>query len=163
MSSSKQHWHSAGYGSARRQNCINFLGKAMWEVEDIGSENCTNSQGRLGASCIRYEIICHTHTWSHMKCHTTIIMVIQHSISSVTLVAHTCRSVTLSVCCLVDSRSLVIKSYWVCVHKVMHTQVHFLTHLVILLKICQPNHPPSARPLLTALRSISPQWPSTAT
>ena len=95
-----------------------------------------------------YNIYC-THTWCCKHGRASIIAVIWMSIPSVTLVARTYQSITLSVCCLHGSRCLVIESCWVCVRKVMHAQVHSITHLFILLKLYRPNLPLIIRPLLS--------------
>lgn len=55
------------------------------------------------------------------------------------------RSVKMSVCCLASLRCLVFKSCWVCVHKVMNVWSHSFTHLVILSKLCQPDHPQTTK------------------
>jgi len=111
---------------------------------------------RFCLSCAQYVNIYRTHTWCCKSYHVCVVTVIRMSISSVALVSHTHRSVTLSVCCLDGSRCLVVESCWVCVRKVMHAHVHSLTHLVILLKLCQPDHPPTARPPLSRTTQSQP-------
>ena len=55
------------------------------------------------------------------------------------------RSVTLSVCCLDGSRSLVVKSCRVCVRKVAYAQIHLLTHLVIFAEILMTGSPSNSQ------------------
>lgn len=74
----------------------------------------------------------------HHRCH----QMIYHK-------CHACRShrrsLTLSVCFLDGLRCLVINSCWVCVREVMHVQSHSSSHLVILLKLYRPDHPPTIK------------------
>jgi len=100
--------------------------------------------------------IYHTHTWCCKYYRASVIVVIRMTITSVVLVARNCRSMTLSACCLDGSRCLVVKSCWVCVHKVIHVRSHSFTHLFILSKPFQLEHPPTVGPPLRCTAQSQP-------
>lgn len=111
---------------------------------------------RLFLSCVRYGNIYHTHTVGCKYYHSSIIAIIWTSITSVALFSRTCRSVTLSACCLDGLMCLIIKSCWVCVRKLTHVWNHSFTHLVIFSKPYWLDHPPIARPPLSHTTKSQP-------
>jgi len=101
---------------------------------------CTKS-AFMCTSCVWFVKIHHSHTQSYMNCRASVFMVVQWSITSVTLVAHTDgQSHGVYVVFMVWG-FLLSKSCWVCVSKVMHVRSHSFTHLVILLKLCRRDQP----------------------
>lgn len=105
-------------------------------------------------SCFHSVDIGQTHTQSCKYYHISFITIIQRHILTIALVALNLWVISLSTylsCWFGVSCHRVVLSVWSHCHD---SQVHFLLHLVILLKICRLENPPSNRP-----RS---QWPCTA-
>lgn len=94
--------------------------------------------------CVRLESICHTHTWSHVHCHTSIILIMNDQsrvslLSFAPSVSHV-EHVYLDGLVISSSSHASVCSYH-------HVCIFWLfTHLVILLKVGWPDSSLTTRP-----------------
>lgn len=96
--------------------------------------------------CVHYVDICRTHTQSCIHCCATVVMVVQRSITSITLFTRTvCQSCRAYVVLMVWGISS--SSYDECVFtKFTYAQIHSLTRLVILPMFRRLDHPLTVGP-----------------